>query len=108
MSSIACEVPSILVIREILNLSQKDTVPVELLGRSAGLPLIANSVAQMKPSFACKEVLDLTRDERGNAVIEFDLVKVVVSFEVLGLLYAMIYSLEAAEDDRGSKRANRH
>jgi hypothetical protein len=101
LSSIACEVPSILVIREILNLSQKDTVPVELLGRSAGLPL-------NKPSFACKEVLDLTRDERGNAVIEFDLVKVVVSFEVLGLLYAMIYSLEAAEDDRGSERANRH
>ena len=103
MLSITCEVPSILVIREILNLSQKDTVPVELLGRSAGLPLIAN-----KPSFACKEVLDLTRDERGNAVIEFDLVKVVVSFEVLGLLYAIINSLEAAEDDRGSKRANRH
>jgi hypothetical protein len=101
LSSIACEVPSILVIREILNLSQKDTVPVELLGRSAGL-------RTRWRSFACKEVLDLTRDERGNAVIEFDLVKVVVSFEVLGLLYAMIYSLEAAEDDRGSKRANRH
>ena len=41
-------------------------------------------------------------------MIEFDLDKVVVSFEVLGLLYAMIYSLEAAEDDRGSERANRH
>ncbi len=82
-------------------------MPVELLG-SAGLPLIANLVAQMKPNFACKEVLDLARDERGDAVIEFDLVKVVVSFEVLGLLYAMIYSLEAAEDDRGSERANRH
>lgn len=28
------------------------------------------------------------------------------SFEVLGLLYAMIYSLEAAEDDRGSEQTD--
>jgi hypothetical protein len=55
--------------------------------------------AAVKPSFACKEALDLTRDEQGNAVIEFDLVKVAVSFELLGPLYAMIYSFEAAADD---------
>jgi hypothetical protein len=62
----------------------------------------------MKPSFACKEIVDLTRDERGHVVIEFDQVTVLVTFELLGLLYAMIYSLEAADDDRGSEQANRH
>jgi hypothetical protein len=81
-----------------------DVIARARVGCEYARPFLAAS--QFKPPAA--EVLDLTRDERGNAVIEFDLVKVVVSFEVLGLLYAMIYSLEAAEDDRGSERANRH
>ncbi len=32
-------------------------------------------------------------------MIEFDQVSVTVSFETLGLLYAMIYAVEAANDD---------
>jgi hypothetical protein len=59
-------------------------------------------ITEMKPSFACKEIIDLTKDECGDVLIEFDQVKVLVTFETLGLLYAMIYSLEAADDDEAS------
>jgi hypothetical protein len=50
------------------------------------LPLSGEGCGEAK--FCLQRVLDLTRDEQGNAVIEFDLVKVAVSFELLGLLYA--------------------
>jgi hypothetical protein len=76
--------------------------PVELLGRSAVTPPNTSLITEMKPSFACKEIIDLTKNECGNVLIEFDQVKVLVTFETLGLLYAMIYSLEAADDDEAS------
>ena len=55
--------------------------------------------AALKPSFVCAEVLDVARDKQGDVVIEFDQVKVTVNFELLGLLYALIYAVEAAADD---------
>jgi hypothetical protein len=55
--------------------------------------------AVVKPSFVCEEVIDLAGDKQGNIVIEFDQVSVTVSFETLGLLYAMICAVEAANDD---------
>jgi hypothetical protein len=81
--------------------------PVELLRRSAVTPPNTSLITEMKPSFACKEIIDLTKDECGDVLIEFDQVKVLVTFETLGLLYAMIYSLEAADDDEASHNKTR-